>query len=344
MLEKHTQYSSKFDNIDALLKRNQELCDRIVDNALEFYQVDRAELEKHIKHLEADGKKADKVSISQSLKHIVRDWTLAGGRYERDLCFECLLKTLDALFPGRGDGSKPVKILLPGAGLGRLGRDIAKRGGRSQTYPPYLLKAIHLTTSYLGFEVTINEWSMYMNIAYRFLETHAHRVDSETVFPFVDSWSHHATTADMQRRLSFPDASLNASEVVLVEGDFTTVFSSKTHGQYDVIVTYFFIDTARNLVSYFETIKKLLRPGGYWINLGPLLYGTAPFVQLSLEEIVDLVENGLDFQFIDVAGSECGEITLPGRLIRGMEAAYGFDDKALTRNAYSAQFWVAQRR
>lgn len=32
------------------------------------------------------------------------------------------------------------------------------------------------------------------------------------------------------------------------------------------------VDTAPNIVEYIETIYKLLKPGGVWINLGPLLY------------------------------------------------------------------------
>lgn len=265
------------------------------------------------------------MSVSQSLKHIVRDWTSAGGPYEREACFNCLLTTLQALFPDRATNSEEVKILLPGSGLNRLGHEIAQLG---------------------GFEVTVNEWSTYMNVLYRYLEAQGHQPDFASVHPFIDSWSHHATTADMLRPLSFPDAPLNRSQVVLVEGDFTTAFSSNTKPsnnlQFDVIVTYFFIDTARNLVSYLETIKTLLRPGGHWVNLGPLLYGSAPFVQLSLEEVLDLVEGGFGFEMRD-GGVECGEVTTQGRRARGMEAAYGFDSAALTRNAYDAQFWIARR-
>lgn len=189
---------------------------------------------------------------------------------------------------------------------------------------------------------------MYVNVLYRFLEAHAHNKDIDSIHPFIDSWSHHATTADMLRGLTFPDVPLNKSQVVLVEGDFTTVFTSNVKKntpkpQYDVIVTYFFIDTARNLISYFETIKTLLRPGGYWINLGPLLYGTAPFVKLSVEEILDVMEKGLGFEMLDVAGEEqCGTYTFEGKFVRGMEAAYGFNSEALTKNAYTAQFWVAR--
>ena len=41
---------------------------------------------------------------------------------------------------------------------------------------------------------------------------------------------------------------------------------------FDAVVTVFFIDTAPNLINYIETVKHCLKPGGYWINLGPLLW------------------------------------------------------------------------
>jgi len=37
---------------------------------------------------------------------------------------------------------------------------------------------------------------------------------------------------------------------------------------WDCVSTVFFIDTAHNIVSYIETIWKILKPNGYWINLG----------------------------------------------------------------------------
>ncbi|KAF5687529.1 trehalase [Fusarium denticulatum] len=265
LLEHQVNYSKKFTRIDALLKKNQELCDAIVQNAMNFYGIDEEELQRHISAAQSSGRLADKISVSQALKHYVRDWT-EEGESERKETFACLVKTLQGLSPVRDD-ENPVKILVPGSGLGRLGHDIARLG---------------------GFEVTVNEWSMYMNIAYRFIE--ANRAQNTHSFhPFIDGWSHHATESDMIRELTFPDTSLNSTSVVLTEGDFTTVFNDKTH-YYDIIVTYFFIDTARNLMSYLDTIKKVLKPGGHWVNLGPLLYGTGPFVQLTLEEIVQVTE------------------------------------------------------
>lgn len=134
---------------------------------------------------------------------------------------------------------------------------------------------------------------------------------------------------------------IDQSSVLLIEGDFTTAFAKHT-GQYDIIVTLFFIDTARSLISYLETIHRLLRPGGRWINLGPLLYGTSPFVQLSLDEIVALSARiGFEFQETDAA---FGNITIPGMPVRGFEVAYGRNGRGLNKNAYQAQYWEAVKR
>ena len=183
----------------------------------------------------------------------------------------------------------------------------------------------------------MNEWSTYMNLAYRYVSSRS-APNSVSFHPYIDWWSHHATTDDLQRSVTFPDQVINPSSVLLIEGDFTTVFEEHT-GQYDIIVTLFFIDTARNLVSYLETIHRLLRPGGRWVNLGPLLYGTAPFVQLSLDEIV-AVSEGVGFEFQETDPT-IGNTTLPDLRVRGLEVAYGRNERGLNKNAYQAQYWEA---
>ena len=38
--------------------------------------------------------------------------------------------------------------------------------------------------------------------------------------------------------------------------------------EWDCVVTCFFIDTAHNVIEYLEKIYHILKPGGYWINIG----------------------------------------------------------------------------
>lgn len=45
-----------------------------------------------------------------------------------------------------------------------------------------------------------------------------------------------------------------------------------THNDWNCVATCFFIDCAPNVIDFVETIYNILKPGGIWINLGPLLY------------------------------------------------------------------------
>lgn len=54
-------------------------------------------------------------------------------------------------------------------------------------------------------------------------------------------------------------------------GDIETnlcIFCSLYADTWDCIATCFFIDTAHNVIDYIDTIWKILKPGGIWINVG----------------------------------------------------------------------------
>ncbi|KAI4955059.1 hypothetical protein J4E86_006371 [Alternaria arbusti] len=314
-LENTVGYTKKLDELEELIYVNAAVSKSIAMHAMKFYGISQEELDEHMKRAESDKRQADKFATAQTLKHYVRDWADEGLK-ERNEAFPCVLSTLSAIKAESAE-SAPLKVLLPGSGVGRLGHDVANLG---------------------GFEVTINEWSMFMNVGYRYMEAQkeAHAV---TIHPFIDGMSHQATKADMIRSVTIPNMTPNPG-VLLVEGDFNTAFNDQP-GHYDIIVTHFFIDTARNLMAYFDTIQRLLKPGGRWINFGPLLYGTGPFVQLSLEEIINVIEE-TGFEFEDL-GDECGELTFEGKKVRSKEAEYGFNRRALTRYAYLAQVWIVKK-
>ncbi|KAH7397466.1 N2227-like protein-domain-containing protein [Pyrenochaeta sp. MPI-SDFR-AT-0127] len=314
-LEHVVQYTKKLNDIEESIYENEITCKAIIAGAMQFYNIDQQELNDHMKDASQDGRQADRMSTSQTLKHFVRDWADEGAK-ERNEAFPCILSTLSSQKTD-DSGNRPLKVLLPGSGVGRLGHEVANLG---------------------GFEVTINEWSMYMNVGYRYLEAQT-KADAFSIHPFIDGMSHHATTNDMLRKITAPNITPHPA-VLLVEGDFNTAFNDQP-GHYDIVVTHFFIDTARNLMAYFDTIHRLLKPGGHWINFGPLLYGTGPFVQLSLDEIVAVVE-AMGFEFEDL-GDVCGQLTFEGKKVRSKEAEYGFNKKALTRNAYLAQAWSVRK-
>ncbi|KAJ3125133.1 TATA box-binding protein-like protein 2 [Nowakowskiella sp. JEL0407] len=82
----------------------------------------------------------------------------------------------------------------------------------------------------------------------------------------------------------------------MVAGDFLEVYNDEEHtGSWDALVTCFFIDTAKNILDYFETIYKILKPGGLWINNGPLLYHWEGMhnehsIELNMEELRSVIK------------------------------------------------------
>jgi SAM-dependent methyltransferase len=229
------------------------------------------------------------------------------------------LESLSALFPKRKDSSNERKrILVPGAGLGRLAHEIAQLG---------------------GFEVTMNEISAYMNIVYRYTET-LQLPETETFQPYLDWWSYQPSTEELEQEIRYPDVAINASDVLLVEGDFNTVFENNTD-KFDAVVTLFFIDTAQNVLDYMDTIQHVLKPGGIWINLGSFLYGASPFLHLSLEDFIN-VSKKMKFKFLDI-DEKWGDLSVEGEKIRSRDVSYLFNERAYRKKLYEAQFWIAQK-
>lgn len=51
------------------------------------------------------------------------------------------------------------------------------------------------------------------------------------------------------------------------------IYSKPEHaGAFDAVATCFFIDTAPVAMEYIDVIKHVLRPGGVWVNCGPLSF------------------------------------------------------------------------
>lgn len=159
------------------------------------------------------------------------------------------------------------------------------------------------------------------------------KTDHHIIAPFAHWFSHQRTNAHLFRLISFPDVLPRASPTFNVfQGDFMSL--SPPTNTYDYIVTLFFIDTSLNVISTLRQIHTLLRPGGTWINLGPLLWtsGSQAKLELSLDEVL-LVAEDIGFRF------EEGQ-NLRRRTI---ECEYTADKESMMTWIYRAEFWVARK-
>ena len=197
-----------------------------------------------------------------------------------------------------------------------------------------------------------------MTLALRFLLSPktTNSVNQHWLRPYAHWFSHQKSNESLFRRLSFPDVIPRFTpNFHLLEQDFLTlpIPSTESSGNlaltwsadqlaapsskgYDFIVTLFFIDTSLDVFATMKHIYQLLRPGGSWINLGPLLWtgGAQAKVELSLDEVL-LAAEKIGF----VLQKEVTGITAR----RTVECEYTGDSNAMMRWIYKAEFWVARK-
>lgn len=251
------------------------------------------------------------------IRNIVRDWAEEGQK-ERDQCYKPILEELDSLFPNHREESPP-NCLVPGAGLGRLALEISR----------------------LGFVSQGNEFSYYMMICSSFILNHTEVAGEWKLHPWIHSNCNSRSDSEQLRSVSIPDihpASAGITEgFSMCGGDFVEVYSHPSQvGIWDAVVTCFFIDTAHNVVEYIEIISKILKDGGVWINLGPLLYHFAEIygqedemsIELSLEDVKRVaLHYGFEFE-----------------KERTVETTYTTNPRAMMQNRYFAAFWTARKK
>lgn len=78
-------------------------------------------------------------------------------------------------------------------------------------------------------------------------------------------------------------------------GDFLSAYGEESRrDSFDVVVTCFFLDTFSRIVEPLAVIQHVLRPGGLWVNAGPLHYHNKPSVPYSYAQVERMI-NALNF-------------------------------------------------
>lgn len=212
--------------------------------------------------------------INSILTQLVREWT-AHGEEERKTCFSKILTALERYFGHRKVEDKfEVSVLVPGAGLGRLPYEIAS----------------------LGYSCEGNEFSMMMLIVSNFILNQIDEANIYRLYPWVSHYANNFVSESQLTGVTFPDLAIRPVRpnvrFSMVGGSFPDVYRIPKYEQsVDVVATSFFIDTAQNVVDYIETILFVLKPGGYWINFGPLLYHYAEMPDPSIEPSYTILRN-----------------------------------------------------
>lgn len=190
-------------------------------------------------------------AVLEYQEHIFRDWIW--GQRE---CEEALA------FIGPAIPPQLSRVAIYGAGAGRLAVDLHRHREPAQTFaldvnPLPFLVADRLLA---GEELDLPEFPVDPNSA------------DEVV---------------IARKLALPDRLRDGFSLLFADA-LKPPFAA---GSLDAVVTSWFIDVAgADLRQTAASINRVLRPGGLWINVGPLRFRTVPSRAYSIEEAVELAK------------------------------------------------------
>ena len=333
---------SKFDKVDDAIDANAEIASRILTSGLQSFGLNTEPSDVNM-DWRGMAKPADMDKARQTLRQFYRDWS-AEGTNEREQCYTPVLDDLSRTFKDVLDKSL-VNVLIPGAGLGRLVYETCK----------------------LGYTVEGNELSYHQLLASNWILNHVGPAEQFHLYPFATTFSNNTKLEHQLKAVIVPDVhpgvelhrlsmetqnpaldrmSMTAADFILLYGE-----ASQKH-RFDAVVTVFFLDTAPNAIRYVETIRSCLKPGGMWINLGPLLWhfeerspsirvdaqvaentypsgiGEPGSVELTEEEILLLIEK-MGFQII-------------AHESRADATGYIQDPESMAQNLYKISHWTAK--
>jgi carnosine N-methyltransferase len=276
--------------------------------------------------------------VRSTLHQCAREWSSEGAA-EREACFTPLLDALERHCARGG------RVLCPGSGLGRLPAEVVGR----------------------GFSCQGNEFSYHMLVVSEFILntlTGSDAAEQRAIFPWIHNTSNVARHEDLVREVRIPDVA--ATELVrriemqqqlqeemqqvqeqqqqqqqqqpqpppvemsMCAGEFIEIYKGQ-HCEWDAVLTCFFIDTAHNVLEYLRVIYDALKPGGVWVNAGPLLWHWqncgpkggvtgedrrySESVEISWDQLKHVAER-LGFHFLEERWAEVGYTNNPSSMMK----------------------------
>jgi carnosine N-methyltransferase len=345
-----------FNQVDDAIDANADLADAILATGLQSFGLasnpDQNDLHENWHGVATSG---DVGKAHSTIRQFYRDWSEEGKR-EREVCYDPVLAVLDQSFGHHPDRPKSdFRVLVPGAGLGRLVYDI----------------------SAAGYAAEGNEISYHQLLASSWVLNHSDGARQHAIYPFALHFSNIICRKQQLQKVMIPDVHPASTMALAQNEDGTSSFGSMSmsaadfiplYGQesqkevFDAVATVFFIDTSPNLIRYIETIRNCLKPGGLWINVGPLLWhfeNEKRRTNNSSENEAENPEHAL--RLVNDGIGEPGNVELSEEEVFHLVRSMGFtieaqqdpaerpycgyiqDPESMLQNLYRPSTWVARK-
>ena len=204
------------------------------------------------------------------LSLLTREWT-EQGKEEREKSFTPIIQELKKYYnyENKAEMEKGVNVLVIGSRFGRMVYELAK----------------------LGYTVEANERNYLYLLIDNYLFNYSKKNDS-CICPRISSFCSSFTEESVTKKHYLPDvdisselSNVNKDKIKITKKAFEVEYSNKKE-LFDCAITVFSSNETKNIINFSETVSRILKKGGIWINLGGLnnIYSNYGGIDLTWEE------------------------------------------------------------
>ena len=154
-----------------------------------------------------------------------------------------------------------------------------------------------MANSHPNIDVIANEENINLCYAANFVLSKCQRVNEFRIYPSIHDLTNRESSSTVTTAVTFPDVTVKNHEelnLTTLGGNFRDTCNDLGDESVDCVVTWFFLDTAHNVVEYICLIEKVLKSNGIWINMGGLDYIYEPFngetsIELPLDDLKGII-------------------------------------------------------
>jgi len=207
-------YLKTLDAVDEAIDKNSELATAILQAGLQSFGLSQPTSKvgsKNPNDWRAGATSNDLEKARSTLRQFYRDWS-EEGRPEREACYGPVISALRKERTLRS-GSDKLRVLVPGAGLGRLVFELVCAGYNAEG----------------------NEISYHQLLASSYILNHCSEKHTHTIFPWAHSFSNHKSRANHLRSVTIPDVApgvtlgsiKTAGEMSMSASDFLLLYGNE---------------------------------------------------------------------------------------------------------------------
>lgn len=212
---------------------------------------------------------------------LAKDWS-ADGAQQRAIYYHPLIEAVQHAYDEAVRASTSLtrnnfRVLVPGAGAGRLPWELVRRG--------FMVEGCEASSSAL--------------LVGNYVLNNCTPDDAITVYPFVHEHSNVRSREQVVRAVHVPDVNPKdippETDFSIRAGSFVEAYDGQD-GTWDAVVSCMAFDLGESVISHVRRVSQVLKPGGTWAFVGPMPCldgGQNDMIHLSVGEFMTIVrKNG----------------------------------------------------